>query len=120
MECGRLLVAVYNFEVEDFHTYYVSDNAILVHNYCGERGIGGKGWVGDKTWRDNINTVRTQQDVRTINGQVLSPNEANRLIDVAGGTYIRGPEISFEGTHTYWHIHYSYNKSYHTIEVFME
>lgn len=28
-------VKVYNFEVEDFHTYYVSDSAILVHNVCG-------------------------------------------------------------------------------------
>jgi len=28
-------VIVYNFEVEDFHTYYVSDSAILVHNTCG-------------------------------------------------------------------------------------
>ena len=27
-------VTVYNFEVEDFHTYYVSDSAILVHNTC--------------------------------------------------------------------------------------
>jgi len=29
-------VAVYNFEVEDFHTYYVTDSAILVHNTCGK------------------------------------------------------------------------------------
>ncbi len=29
-------VTVYNFEVEDFHTYYVSDSAVLVHNKCGE------------------------------------------------------------------------------------
>ena len=27
-------VTVYNFEVEDFHTYYVSPNNILVHNLC--------------------------------------------------------------------------------------
>jgi hypothetical protein len=27
-------VTVYNFEVEDFHTYYVTDSAILVHNAC--------------------------------------------------------------------------------------
>ena len=26
---------VYNFEVEDFHTYYVTDSAVLVHNKCG-------------------------------------------------------------------------------------
>ena len=27
-------VTVYNFQVEDFHTYYVGDNAVLVHNLC--------------------------------------------------------------------------------------
>ena len=26
---------VYNFEVEDFHTYYVGVDAVLVHNSCG-------------------------------------------------------------------------------------
>ncbi len=30
-------VTVYNFEVEDFHTYYVGKNSILVHNTCGKR-----------------------------------------------------------------------------------
>ena len=24
----------YNFEVEDFHTYYVSEKKVLVHNKC--------------------------------------------------------------------------------------
>jgi hypothetical protein len=28
-------VTVYNFEVEDYHTYYVTDSSILVHNTCG-------------------------------------------------------------------------------------
>ena len=28
-------IEVYNFEVEDFHTYYVGTSAILVHNACG-------------------------------------------------------------------------------------
>ena len=27
-------VTIYNFEVEDFHTYYVGDASILVHNLC--------------------------------------------------------------------------------------
>ena len=27
-------ISVYNFEVEDYHTYYVSDESILVHNTC--------------------------------------------------------------------------------------
>ena len=32
-------IAVYNFEVEDFHTYYVGDNEILVHNMCAEEFV---------------------------------------------------------------------------------
>ena len=27
-------VKVYNFEVQDFHTYYVGRNSVLVHNAC--------------------------------------------------------------------------------------
>ncbi len=27
-------IFVYNFEVEDFHTYYVSDISVLTHNMC--------------------------------------------------------------------------------------
>lgn len=50
-------IKVYNFEVEDFHTYYVSESAVFVHNACGQRGVGGKGWVGDKTWRANVKTI---------------------------------------------------------------
>ena len=29
-------IKVYNFEVEDFHTYYVGNSDILVHNSCGD------------------------------------------------------------------------------------
>lgn len=28
----------YNFEVEDYHSYYVGENGILVHNRCKYRG----------------------------------------------------------------------------------
>ena len=31
-------VTVYNFEVTDFHTYFVGDSGILVHNTCGATG----------------------------------------------------------------------------------
>ena len=30
------LETTYNFEVEDFHTYFVSDSNVLVHNSCNE------------------------------------------------------------------------------------
>ncbi len=32
-------VKVYNFEVEDFHTYYVGNNSVLVHNTCGPNSL---------------------------------------------------------------------------------
>ena len=35
-------VKVYNFHVEDYHTYYVTDTGVLVHNTCKNPGRGGK------------------------------------------------------------------------------
>lgn len=35
-------IDVYNFEVEGFHTYFVGDNSILVHNQCKNPGRQGK------------------------------------------------------------------------------
>ena len=36
-------VKVYNFEVEDWHTYFVSEYNVFVHNAgCGDNGVGGK------------------------------------------------------------------------------
>ena len=84
---------------------------------CPQRGLGGKGWTGDQTWQKNLEQIRTQKDVRAINGQVLSANEARRAITSAGGIIFRGPEISMTGTHTYNHLHYLYNGVKHTIEV---
>lgn len=34
-------IKVYNFEVEEFHTYFVGENGIFVHNGC-----------GDNSWND--------------------------------------------------------------------
>ena len=32
-------IKVYNFEVEDFHTYFVGESSVLVHNRCGSGGV---------------------------------------------------------------------------------
>lgn len=42
VEALQTPVKVYNFEVEDWHTYYVSEEACLVHNLC---GVGTRGEV---------------------------------------------------------------------------
>ena len=36
-------IQVYNFEVEDFHTYYVGPACVLVHNACKPTDIGKAG-----------------------------------------------------------------------------
>ena len=37
LEVLEVPITVYNFEVEDFHTYYVGKCAVLVHNTCGNK-----------------------------------------------------------------------------------
>ncbi len=50
----------YNFEVEDFHTYYVTDSKVLVHNTCAK--IDGKGYKSESFHVDG--EVGPYNDVR--------------------------------------------------------
>lgn len=102
-------VTVYNFEVEDFHTYYVSKCGVLVHNMCAmERGIGGKGWVGDKSWRENLEKIDTGGTIEILNGGLPTEAQAKRLIAETGGKYLRteGPHKGMN-PHKYVHINYT-------------
>ncbi len=65
-------VTVYNFQVEDYHTYYVTDSGLLVHNSCHQssewKAKRSDYWKkqaangGDSTWYDpnidNLNLMR--------------------------------------------------------------
>ena len=81
-----------------------------MHNDCGNsnlRGVGGKGWVGDKTWRANVAEVAKGGDVKLLNGAIPTKNEAIRLINQSGGTVLRiegGHE--FPNPHNFPHINY--------------
>ena len=50
-------VKVYNLEIEDSHTYFVSADEVLVHNACGD----------SRKLRDNMN-----------NKDIIQPNDGNR------------------------------------------
>ncbi len=104
-------ITVYNFEVADFHTYYVGKSAVLVHNTCGgnysSRGVGGKGWVGDKTWRENVSTVGNGGTITSLNGGVPTKAQAIQLINQSGGTPIRIESAhTFPNPHIYTHTNY--------------
>ena len=45
-------VKVYNFNVEDYHTYYVTDSGVLVHNSC-------RGNAVKKAWKNEYNDVKS-------------------------------------------------------------
>ena len=62
-----------------------------------KKGVGGKGWRGDKTWRQNVDRV-----------SVPTQQEAIDLINEAGGTVnrIEGPHNS-PNPHNFNHINYT-------------
>lgn len=68
-------IKVYNFEVEDWHTYFVSEKNILVHNTC-SKPVGNKG--GKKTVEVNGKRV-------TMDNNTFDPN----LVDKQGRTNIQ-------------------------------
>ncbi len=66
-------VKVYNFEVEDWHTYFLSEYNVFVHNtVCGDSGAGSrvknnttKGWkVGDPI--DNLTKAGKEPSWSTV------------------------------------------------------
>ena len=75
-----------------------------------ERGIGGKGWRGDKLWKENVKTVEQGGDIEKINGTIVTQKEAETLIKEAGGTPLRAEPAHKEGfnsRHRYPHINYT-------------
>ena len=51
-------VTVYNFEVEDFHTYYVGESAVLVHNVCGARNTPDQDALIKIAWLEKLSSAK--------------------------------------------------------------
>ncbi len=73
-----------------------------------QAGIGGVGYVGDRTWRQWVNNMNLGGDVELVGGIIPNRNDAFRLINAVSGTVIRAEIHEPGGTshHTYWHMHY--------------
>ncbi len=76
---------------------------------CPKRGVGGKGWRGDKNWRDQVRDVESGGDVDI--DPTPNVDEAKDLIDAAGGTVDRvdsdGHAPGGVSEHIYPHINYT-------------
>src|SRR5690242_10072199 len=68
--------AVYNLEVTNIHSYYVSPLAILVHNQCGGAGGAGGGAGGSGFAPGGKAPDQVTQGVRNVRGVYDPPNRS--------------------------------------------
>ena len=70
-------VKIYNFEVHDFHTYYVGENSVLVHNLgCGDEVRVGR-WMSQSEYDKMIETGRVQMSPSGNTTYVANPADIN-------------------------------------------
>ena len=73
-----------------------------------QRGVGGKGWRGDKTWKGNVKEVGEGGTIKDLNGQVPTEQEAKDLIKESGGKVNRVEDAhDYPNPHNYHHINYT-------------
>ena len=67
-------VTVYNFNVSDYHTYYVTDAGVLVHNSCNH----GKEWARERRnyWK---NTAKTAVEGTDYGAYTATKNNIKRM-----------------------------------------
>jgi hypothetical protein len=73
-----------------------------------QRGIGGKGWRGDRDWRAALRAVESGGTIRDFNGTRATQQEAIDLIQQAGGRVDRiDPPHAAPNPHDFPHINYT-------------
>ncbi|MFM7888319.1 MAG: polymorphic toxin-type HINT domain-containing protein [Pseudanabaena sp.] len=88
-------VKVYNFEVQGFHTYFVSDLGILVHNTCGKPPYS----PDPKKWTAKGGTIDENWTYTDWEGNTVSYSDG--YPDFRAGGYVRAEvEIQQKGNYT--------------------
>ena len=78
-------VNVYNLEVQDFHTYFVGENGIFVHNGC-----------GDNSWNDYQKEHAGEGKNRTE--LAAEYNAAKPVKSTNSKGKVHGNSLDYEGT----------------------
>ena len=75
-------VEVFNFEVEDFHTYFVGDSLVLVHNGCKQQLVAGdkKGWNARVSVGGEANHATPHAHVFFKNQKLASVDESGNIL----------------------------------------
>ena len=114
----------YNFEVADYHTYYVSGSKVLVHNMCAKNNEGfelanrGQSSSGRRTPNNLKEKLAMEQAMSNpLAGKQLSVKMTDpRWLGSEGWVKMQQTFTFFDGTSTT--IHYVLNKSLGLIDDF--
>ena len=81
---------VYNFEVEDFHTYYVGGDAILVHNSCAQNPVMSQR-AAMRSAKRSVNIPMSQRPDSVSSVKMIGENGQTVFarMEVYGNKYIR-------------------------------
>ena len=102
----------YNFEVEDYHTYYVGSTEVLVHNMCKKNGLVEgkpevpKGATKIRSDTRNVNSWEFKDFIRS-NGQTFRSSEWKYKME----TWVTETGKRFE--RHYWYNKYTGKSYYH-------
>ncbi len=73
-----------------------------------KRGVGGKGWRGDKVWKKNVKKVEEGGTIKELDGGIPSEEETIALINESGGIVLRIEEAHpYPNPHNFRHINYT-------------
>ena len=101
-------VKVYNFEVEDFHTYYVTDIGVLVHNY--QKGTSNKNNEriynpspkhDPKSGWGSPNPIPSIEKGQELLDSAYSSSKNKQLYNILDGELIKFQPDTVSGWHSY-------------------
>jgi hypothetical protein len=98
-------VKVYNFQVEDFHTYHVGANGVLVHNTCPKKGADGVYEPSPKHDPDfgwgSENPIPNKQIGQELLDSAFSSSKNKQLYNFFEGKLIKFQPDGAGGWHSY-------------------
>ena len=101
-------VKVYNFQVEDFHTYHVSGLAILVHNAGGyERSQKYSNNWSDESLSKTVDKIAPDsKPVKTSSGKEIynNPKTGKQVVYDTDGNYFRIEDTTLTGKRVYTYL----------------
>lgn len=91
-------IKVYNFEVEEFHTYYVGDSGVLVHNACAvKKGTTKKNPLKKLKYSSKVKRQMQTGDYHSFPKSVDAFGADGKITTIIGGDKIPRTKIEIAG-----------------------